>query len=124
MASEFRISDGIVFVTFSGILSSDSLRDAFQRMAEIEAESDPVPNRLVDISATEGVNLNFNSMMGLADMRMKAPLKNATKTAVVTGNLVQHGFARMFHTLNKNPNITIQIFSSESEGLAWLRAEP
>ncbi len=67
------------------------------------------------------MNLNFTSMIGLAEMRANAPLKNATKTAVVTGNLVQHGFARMFHTLNKNPNITIQIFSSESEGLAWLQ---
>jgi hypothetical protein len=66
------------------------------------------------------LDLDFPKMEAVASRRRKAPLKNKVKSAIVAPRLDQFGFARMFATLNDNPNIEIQIFNDRDRALEWL----
>ena len=66
-------------------------------------------------------DLSFAELHAFAAKRRKAPLKNAVKSAIVAGDAVQYGFARMYQTLNEHPYLRIEIFQSEEPARAWLR---
>jgi len=51
-------------------------------------------------------------------------LKNYIKSAIVANNPSQFGFARMFQTLNDNPQIEIRIFPAAESAMEWLTATP
>ncbi len=77
---------------------------------------------MVDLSAIEGLNLNFSAIMNYAAARRNAPLQNTVKAAIVAPQTLQYGFARMFQTLNVNPDISMEIFIDQASGLAWIAA--
>ena len=90
--------------------------------AKIETEARVSPDRMVDLSAIEGLNLNFSAIMNYAAARRNAPLQNTVKAAIVAPQTLQYGFARMFQTLNVNPDISMEIFADKDSGLTWIFA--
>lgn len=80
------------------------------------------PDRVADLSTVEGVSLNFSAITNYAAARRTAPLKNKVKAAIVAPHPLQYGFARMFQTLNDNPDINMEIFTDTDSGLAWISA--
>jgi hypothetical protein len=122
VAFDSKIAQRIVYLTFRGCVTAEDLRDMADLFAKIETEARVSPDRMVDLSAIEGLNLNFSAIMNYAAARRNAPLQNTVKAAIVAPQTLQYGFARMFQTLNVNPDISMEIFIDQASGLAWIAA--
>ncbi|HLZ53251.1 MAG TPA: hypothetical protein VKS19_02115 [Verrucomicrobiae bacterium] len=122
MALNSKIAEGIVYLTFRGYVTAEDIRDMVDLLAKIETEARVSPDRVADLTAIEGMSLNFSAIIDYSVMRRKAPLKNKVKAAIVAPHPLQYGFARMFQTLNDNPDINMEIFTDKNSGLAWISA--
>ncbi|HKW30954.1 MAG TPA: hypothetical protein VJT54_16640 [Verrucomicrobiae bacterium] len=122
MALDSKIAEGIVCLTFRGYVTAEDIRDMVDLLAKIETEARVSPDRIADLSAIEGMSLNFSAIIDYSVVRRKAPLKNKVKAAIVAPHPLQYGFARMFQTLNENPDINMEIFTDKNSGLAWISA--
>jgi hypothetical protein len=122
MALDIKFEDGLLCLMLRGCISSDDLLNAAALTAKIEDEAEVSPHRIVDLSLVEDMNLNFAAMHQLAETRKVAPLKNPVKSAILAPHPVQYGFARMFQTINKNPQITIQVFTTRQDAIGWLKS--
>ncbi len=120
MAFDQTITNGIVCLTFHGILDAEDLRRGAELFARMEADLEPSPNRMADLSAVDRMDVDFGAVEALAAVRRIAPLKNKVKSAIIAPKPVLYGFARMFQTLNDNPAITLKIFRDRDMGWAWL----
>ncbi|MGH8187499.1 MAG: hypothetical protein ACREUC_13145 [Steroidobacteraceae bacterium] len=63
--------------------------------------------------------VGFQSILELADTRTRRPLATPVKSALIALRPVHFGFARMFQTLNTNPQIEVRIFATIEEALQW-----
>ena len=120
MAFDQTITNGIVCLTFHGILDAEDLRRGAELFARMEADLEPSPNRMADLSSVDRMDVDFGAVEALAAVRRIAPLKNKVKSAIIAPKPVLYGFARMFQTLNDNPAITLKIFRDRDMGWAWL----
>jgi len=69
------------------------------------------------------LQIGYPGVRALADRRRAATFPNPFKSAIVGRVPAQAGMARMFQTLNDNPQITIEVFDDEAAALEWLRGE-
>jgi hypothetical protein len=120
MAFDQTIVNGVLCFTFHGNLTAEDFRRGAELSAKAEAEFERAPNRMADLSSVEGLNIDFGAVEALAAVRRVAPLKNKVKSAIIAPRPVLYGFARMFQTLNDNPNIILKIFRDRDSGWAWL----
>jgi len=116
-------SQPILRITFSGKLTNQDLLDLGREASRIESGYPVIPHRLTDMRSVERVEINFQGVLALATERLKLRFPNMFKSAILAGDVVHYGFARMFETLNDHPQIVIAIFSDEPEALRWL-SEP
>jgi len=122
VAFDSKIAQGIVYLTFHGYVTAEDIRDMVDLLAKIETEAEVSPDRMADLSAIEGISLNFSAILDYSANRRKALLRNKVKAAIVAPHPLQYGFARMFQTLNDNPDINMEIFADKDSGLAWISA--
>jgi hypothetical protein len=120
MPFDLTVVDGIICLTFNGALSSDDLWRVSDLYAKIEAESKVSPDRMADISLVDKVELDFGAVEAVAAVRRGTMLKNRVKSAILAPKPVLYGFARMFQTLNDNPQITLELFRDKESCWAWL----
>ncbi|MDB6024797.1 MAG: hypothetical protein JWM68_1020 [Verrucomicrobiales bacterium] len=123
MPYEIDIAGPIWRVTYTGTLTSNELVKLFEESYRLEHDLQVVPSRICDLSRVQDIHLNFQDMLGVANRRREARFPNAFKSALIAANPVQFGFARMFQTLNDNPQISIKIFSTVEEGVAWIEQQ-
>lgn len=121
MAYEMRQENGLLKIALLGTLTNDDLTRAALDMAAIEAACDVVPHRISDIRQVERLEIDFRSILALAEDRKRRQFPNAFKSAIVASDIVHFGFARMFQTLNDHAQITIAIFGDDVSALEWLR---
>ncbi len=122
MAFDSKIAQGIVYLTFRGYVTAEDIRDMVDLLTKIETEAKVSPDRMADLSSIEGISLNFSAIIDYSANRRKAPLRNKVKAAIVAPHPLQYAFARMFQTLNANPEINMEIFADKDSGLAWISA--
>jgi hypothetical protein len=108
-------------ITFSGKIATADLLTGAREVAEIEASEAVTPARLIDLSGVTHIDVNFASMQQFADLREKSQLKNPTRSAIVAPSALQFGFARMYQTIQANPQLAVEIFRTRADALAWLR---
>ena len=120
MPFDLKTENGILYFAFRGEFNLADLRNGAEAASQIEAEAAISPDRIIDISAVESMNLNFADMQALVKLRRAAPLKNNVKSAIVALTPVQYGFARMFQTILENPKITVEIFMDQDSARAWI----
>ena len=116
-------SQPVLRITLSGRLTNQDLLDLGKDAARIESGYAVIPHRLTDMRPVERIEMNFEGVLALATERLKLKFPNTFKSAIVAGDVVHYGFARMFETLNDHPQIVIAIFPDEPEALRWL-SEP
>ena len=111
------------FITaqMSGVVTVADLLALAEKVDALEAQLPVTPHRIADLSGGAVSDFNFVELSVFAAKRRAARLKNPVKSAIVAGDAVQFGFARMFQTLNDHPDIRIEVFQSEAPALAWLR---
>jgi hypothetical protein len=110
-------------ITFSGVLASGDLINAARELAQIEGSHPVVRHRLTDLRSITDIPIGFFEINELAKRRLALKFPNKFKSGIVADAPLSFGFARMFQTLNDHPQISIQIFSTENEALAWLSIE-
>ena len=110
-----------VRITLFGVLTSEDMVELAAAADVIERDRDPVPNRLADMRDVTEVQIRFPDVQGFANVRRARKFPNTFKSAVVVGNPVQSGMARMFRSLNDNPQIVVEVFEDEAAALAWFR---
>jgi len=109
-----------MFIRVRGTVTAEELLDLVDQVAALESAQPTAPDRITDVTEVEAMNAGFPEMLGLAQRRRAAELRNPIRSAVVTSNDVQYGMARMYQTLNDHPQITLRIFKSLSEATDWL----
>jgi hypothetical protein len=119
MPVQITTVDGVVHLVMTGIVTNLDLEAGVALIKPYE-NGPVVPHRLTDLSGAEGLNLNFESVWSLASKRRGLKFPNVFKSAIVAPKPSQMGFARMFQTLNDNPQITIQIFPDRVSALQWI----
>ncbi len=110
-----------IITKMTGVIALPDLLAYGKRFEALEASLPVAPHRLADLSGGAVGDLDFLEMNQYAATRRTAKLKNPVKSAIVAADAVQFGFARMFQTLNSNPDIQVEIFQNEETALAWLR---
>lgn len=120
MAYDIQFLDGLVRTTLYGQLTAHDLMEIAKVAAEIETRMEVSPDRLTNMSRVTGVSLDFAAMEAFAAKRRDAPLKNRVKSAIIAPQALQFGFARMYQTLNENPNIELAVFRDEASAVLWL----
>ncbi len=110
----------VIWIYVTGALSGKELMEGAEIMAVEEARHAVTPHRITDLTGSSNVELGFDEILALATMRRTMEFPTPFKSAIVTGNEVQMGFARMFQTLNNNPKIAIKIFTDQESALVWL----
>lgn len=110
-----------VRIRLYGVLTSQDMIELAAAADGLETGREIVPHRLADMREVTEVQIRFPDVSRFADTRRQRRFPNTFKSAVLVGNAVQSGMARMFRTLNDNPQIDVEIFEDEATALAWLR---
>ena len=118
MSYSLTFEQGLIRVVMSGALTGDDL----VRLAdELSSHEDgAAPDRVTDMTALTGIDVGFDEIFALARRRRASELANPVRSALVAATPLQHGFARMYQTLNDHPQITLRIFPDMAAALAWL----
>jgi hypothetical protein len=113
--------DGILHIVYSGIITREEFEaHTTAGLEATEAESEKVPNRLVDLTRVTRLEITFNDMLRFADRRRMQRFKNPFRTAVLAYDPVTTGFGEMYQVLNDNPQTTIHLFIDRPAALRWL----
>jgi hypothetical protein len=121
MSIKLEYNGEFIIARMTGSLTLADLLAHGRELEALETSLPVAPHRLADLSPALVVDLDFVEMNTFAAKRRAAKLKNPVKSAIVAADAVQFGFARMFQTLNSNPDIRVEIFQNEETALAWLR---
>lgn len=105
------------------MLTDEDLRGIAVAATEIEGESFPVPSRITDMTGVTELQIAYAGVQELAAKRRAIAFPNAFKSAIVVTGQAQLGMARMFQTLNDNPQITIEILTDYPTALSWVRSQ-
>ena len=116
-----RLEPGVLKIVFSGTFTNADISLSVTELGEVERASEVVPHRTLDLRLVDRLEIDFAGVFAAAETRRRAMVKNPVKSAIIASDIVQFGFARMFQTLNDNPQVVLAIFGDEDSALAWLR---
>lgn len=105
-----------------GIITAADLIAIANDVEPVEARHQTA-NRLTDLTAVEHFDFDFTAVSALADRRRALRHSTPIRSAIVAVKPVAIGFARMFQTLNDNPQVEIRIVSTREEAQAWFNEE-
>jgi hypothetical protein len=111
-------------IRYSGRLTRDDVHASLDEVEALLRSSERWPDSLVDLRGIDIGALGFSDVMGLSKRRASVTPPNPIRLAIVSDQPSIVGFARMFQSLNKNPDITIQIFPDSTEAETWLQVQP
>ncbi len=121
MPYQITLLDNVLHIVLSGGVEAGDLRRLLLEVAKIEDESEATPHRILDISETTlPGNVSSSDIWSVAKERQGRHFTNQFKSAIVGSHPVQIGLARMFQTLNTNPQISIRVFKDMEEAKAWV----
>ena len=118
----FRIETKSPFlrIVAEGRITGADLADLLGEVEHVEEGLQRIPDRVIDFSAV-ALDTNFRTMLELASRRVSRVFPNSFRSAIVAPTPATMGFARMFQTLNDNPQIVVAIFGDDESALQWLR---
>ncbi len=120
MPHEITNDDGTLRIRLYGNLTGEGFGSLVRDIGRLEQELPVTPHRIIDLRDSEGVNLNFRSILTVGQFRTIAALRNPVKSALIAPDPILYAFARMFQMLVANPSIIMAIFPNEESALAWL----
>jgi hypothetical protein len=112
-----------VRLIFTGDITPLDLVALDADMAVLARNRPVVMHTLADFSQVNHLAISYADMLTYTERRRAQQLPNTVKSAVVAPRPAQVGFARMYQTLNTNPQVEIQIFATLAEAEAWLRSD-
>lgn len=109
-----------VRVWFTGVLTGRDLREVADELREHERGLGVVPDRLVDMSDMLATSGTFNLAILASRVRAVQRFPNTFRSALVSPRTEVAAFARIFRTLNRNPQIEVRVFETVAAAAAWL----
>jgi hypothetical protein len=107
-------------VTYTGTLNNEDIHGVLRDGLKTNDKELKLTNRLEDMRKLKGIKIRFEDLMGFTENIRTIQLPQIVKTAILTGNPLQYGTARMFQSILEHPQMKIQIFSNEEEAHNWL----
>lgn len=89
--------------------------------------SDPTPNSLWDVSAADVTQIPTGGMRQLAEFaKVRAAVRAGGRTAIVAGDPVGFGLARMYEAFAEvtGHEIQVRVFQDRGDAERWLAEEP
>lgn len=120
MTYELSTEAGYIHLAIQGHLALPDLMEIGRIAYGIERTAEVTPHRLTDLSRVTDLSLNFMAMEQFAATRRTVTLRNNVRSAIVAPTPLLFGFARMFQTLNTNPQIEVVVFNRCDEAIPWI----
>jgi len=119
MPYTLKVENHVLRLTLTGRVTGSDLMRAAAEARNYEENVPVVPHRITDLDGAE-LAIHYADVSALAGKRRELRFPNPFKSAIIARNPQQLGYARMFQTLNDNPQITIRIFSDELSASQWI----
>jgi hypothetical protein len=119
MPYTLKLENNVLRFTLTGRVTAGDLMHAAAEARSYEENVPIVPHRITDLDGAE-LAIHYTDISALAGKRRELRFSNPFKSAIIARNAQQLGYARMFQTLNDNPQITIRIFPDESSASQWI----
>jgi hypothetical protein len=113
-------STQLIRVTYTGTLDNKDITGVLQDSLTMEGSELNLINRLEDMRNLRGIKIGFDDLMEFTKNLRVIQLPKVVKSAILTGNPLQYGIARMFQTILEHPQMNIKVFSNEEEALRWI----
>jgi hypothetical protein len=123
MSYEITTPGDYLLVRLFGTVVAGDLHRFGTEIDRIEDANPRELDRIVDFTGVTEFAVGFEIVNGLARQRRERKFRTPVKLALVVVRPSEFGFARMYQTLNDNPQMTIRILASREEAIAWF-AEP
>jgi hypothetical protein len=124
MPFEITNQGGFLFLRLFGVVTAQDLMRAVEQAEVMEGSLPVAMNAVTDITSVESFDINYPAVLAVAARRRARVVKNPVKSALIAREAVAVGFARMFQTLNDNPQVEIRIVQSLQEAKNWFAGNP
>ena len=118
MSHTIEKSPELIKVTYSDTLTNDDINGVIKNAVSNLEFTD----RIEDMRKLEKVNIGFKELLFFTEGLQKMELPHPVKSAILTGNTLQYGIARMFQTILSHPQMKIKVFTDEEEARSWILA--
>ena len=122
MPYDIAFDGKLIRVAMLGLVTKEELFTFIAALAALEETLEPVPDRIVDLTRVVDRQADFDAVFAIGGVRERKAFPNSFRSAFVAPSPMSYGFARMFQTLNTNPQIDLQIFRTLAEAESWLAA--
>jgi hypothetical protein len=112
-----------LIIHFTGTLTPADLEAVADAMLAVEEEGTYTPHRLTDLRGVTQPMVGYAEVAQPAERSRNRPLVAPIRSAILVGQPVQLGLARMFQILNDHPQITLRIFEDDGAARAWIAGE-
>ena len=110
----------LIRVTYTGTLDNKDITGVLQDSLTMDGSELNLINRIEDMRNLRGIKIGFDDLMDFTKTLRTIQLPKVVKSAILTGNPLQYGIARMFQTILEHPQMSIKVFSNEEEALRWI----
>ncbi len=119
MAYQISIKNEVLQIALTGRLTANDLEGMALEAKKYESDA-VVPHRITDMTGITEMDVYYPAVMMLAEQRRQLRFPNSFKSAIIASQPQHIGYARMFQTLNNNPQITIRIFPDATSASEWI----
>lgn len=120
MPYKITVENKIVRTVMTGRITVKDLIDLMGESKNYEQNVDVIPHRITDLTGVEELALHYPDISMLAAKRGQIHFPNSFKSAIIARDKLHVAYARMYQTLNHNPQMVIRIFPDEASALEWI----
>ena len=120
MPYKITVENKVIRVTLTGRITARDLVDLTAESKNYEHNVEVVPDRITDMTGIEELSIHYPDVSALAATRGQLRFPNTIKSAIIARDVHHLGYARMFQTLNVNPQIVVEIFPDEASACKWI----
>jgi len=109
-----------VHIAWHGVVSREDLQSIGKEIPRLAAELGFAPNVLHTFGTMTGYTFQPIAAYVVALVRKRVTIPHPVKSVSVATTPETRKMAQFFKTLNRSPNLTMEIFESETAARAWL----
>ncbi len=120
MPYKIAVENNALRIALTGRLTAHDFVGLAGEAKHYEHNVDVVPHRITNMTGIDEVAIHYPDISAFADKRRQLRFPNQFKSAIIAINECHLAYARMFQTLNDNPQIAIRIFRDEPSASDWV----
>ena len=119
MPFELTMPGGVLFARLRGVFTARELNRLATEAEIAEATHYVSLNRITDLTAVECFEVGFREIFLFALRRGAQRFSKVVKSAIIVHDPAQIEIARLYDSLNQNPQIRLRILKSVAEANEW-----